>query len=199
MVAYDYSKEPNNPWDLETWDPRAQIEFMRRMRYKFGGTKGNAEARIMQRIAQSNTKGMPPPTTGKKSPYQVIIQKRITVVPGVGTVGVSQPPILGFNQTGTMSDAQRFAMGVVPMTTVFPGTMSSEARCDTAPTGDVSLTLVDANANVLCTISFAAGSTVGTFAWGPPVTVGPGDLLYVNGPSPADLTFAGVNIAFIGQ
>ncbi len=62
MVAYDYSKEPNNPWDIATWDPRAQIEFMRRMRYKFGGTSGHAEARIMQRIAQSDTKGMPPPS-----------------------------------------------------------------------------------------------------------------------------------------
>jgi hypothetical protein len=198
MVAYDYSTEPDNPWDLATWNPRAQIDFMRRMRHKFGGTQGHAEARIMQRIAQSDTKGMPPPT-GKKSPYQVIIQKRITVAPAPGTVGVSQSPILGFNQIGTMSDAQQFTMGVVPMATTFPGTSPSEARCATAPTDDVSLTLVDANANVLCTITFLAGSTVGTFVWGSPTTVEPGDLLYVNGPSPADLTFAGVNIAFIGQ
>src|SRR5665647_3201426 len=60
MVQYDFSKEPDNPWDLATWDPRAQIDFMRRMRYSFGGTSGHAEARIMQRIAQSDTKGMPP-------------------------------------------------------------------------------------------------------------------------------------------
>src|ERR1035437_10090728 len=198
MVAYDYSTETDNPWDLATWNPRAQIDFMRRMRYKFGGTSGHAEARIMQRIAQSDTKGIPPLPSQKKQPYQVIVQKRIIVLPAPGTVGVSQPPILGFNQTGTLSDAQQFAMGIVPMTTVFPGTSPSEARCAIAPTGDVSLTLVTAGNVVVCTISFAAGSTIGTFVWGS-VTVEPGDLLSVIGPSPADLTFAGVNIAFIGQ
>ena len=76
MVAYDYSKEPNNPWDAATWNPSAQIDFMRRTRgaWNFNGT---AEPRIAQRIDQSDTKGIPPKPVTKKPPFQVIVRKAL--------------------------------------------------------------------------------------------------------------------------
>lgn len=192
MVAYDYSKEPNNPWDKATWAPRAQIDFMRRVRLD-NKYNGSAENRIAQRIAQSDTKGIPPRDDAKR-PYQVIIQRRY-----IGAQGsVPATAILDFEQSGTLTDAQQFTLGVVPVASTFPGAMPSTARCDVAPTSDASLTLLLGD-TLVATISFAASSTIGTIVWAAPsIMVGPGDLLYLVAPATADPTLAGVNIAFLG-
>lgn len=199
MVAYDFSAEPNNPWDKATWSPRAQIDFMRRTRASYDYIGGNAEARINQRIAQSDTKGMPPPAD-KKPPFQVIVEKRF-ITTGSASAGAPQAVVLGFGQTGNtlLGAAASFAVGVVPTAAVFPGVQPSEARCQTAPTDTAQLLLVTAEIETICTITFEAGSTVGTFDWASPATiVEPGDLLFVLAPAVSDATFAGINLAFIG-
>ena len=58
MVAYDYSKEPNNPWDAATWNPSAQIDFMRRTRgaWNFNGT---AEPRIARGMDKNQAGSLP--------------------------------------------------------------------------------------------------------------------------------------------
>jgi hypothetical protein len=197
MVAYDFSKEPNNPWDTATWNPRAQIDFIRRTRAAHNYVGGNAEKRIAQRIAQSDTKGIPPRVAPAMPPRTFIIQKRI--ITGAGD-GAPENIRIGFGVTGAVPGGTQWTLPVLTKVIGFPSTTSSEARCDVAPTGTVTVTLTDSDSNILCTVTFASGSTVGTFDWTVPTgyAAQPGDLLYVTVEGANDATFAGLNLAFIG-
>lgn len=198
MVAFDYSKEPSNPWDKADWNPKAQIDFMRRMRAEHR-YDSSGEPRITQRIAQSDTKGIPPKDESKRPPYQVIIQKRFIGSQASTQASVQSVAILNFEQSGILTDSQQFTLGVVPVASTFPGSLPSTARCDVAPTSDALLSLLLGD-TLIATILFAANSTTGIIAWISPSTlVEPGDLLYVIAPYPADPTLAGVNIAFLGK
>jgi len=120
MVAYDYSKEPNNPWDAATWNPSAQIDFMRRTRgaWNFNGT---AEPRIAQRIDQSDTKGIPPKPVTKKPPFQVIVEKRY-LTPQRRDV------VLGFGMSGSVESHTQWTLPVATQRITFPSTTPSDAR-----------------------------------------------------------------------
>src|SRR5579864_1552875 len=194
MVAYDYSKEPNNPWDKATWSPSAQIDFMRRTRaaHKYDGS---GEPRITQRIMQSDTKGIPPKPENKRPPYQVIIQKRFLGAQSSGPATIT----VGFGQIGAVSATERWMLAIASTTTAFPSTVVSEAACGTAPTADTFLQLLNASGTLLCTITFAAGQKVGVLTWAMTrYVVNPGDILYVLAAPTQDATFADVNIAFVG-
>ena len=209
MVAYDYSKEPNNPWDLATWDPQAQIEFMRRMRYKFGGTMGNAEARITQRIAQSDTKGMPPskaPLTNKI--YIIKGRPGPAGKDGTSGSGTAGAPILGFTGEGPFIANERFMLAPTPVAINFPAALASlsSAVALISPTQSSTFVLTaDPNeflANgdaVICSVTFGVGSQIGAFAWGTPVTIPASTALYVIAPPVADPALGGVQILFRGD
>lgn len=192
MVAYDFSKEPNNPWDAAVWNPRAQIDFTRRMRSAW--PDGSAESRITQRIAQSDTKGIPPAADKKKPPFQIIIEKRYLAPP-------TRDVVLGFGMAGAVEALTQWTLPVATQRVTFPSTTPSDARCDVAPTGTVVLTLSDANNVILCAVEFESGQTTGTFTWTPPPNyiLQPGALLYLFVEGPQDATFAGVNVGFVGR
>jgi hypothetical protein len=192
MVQYDYSREENNPWDAATWNPRTQLDFMRRVRAAW--PKANAEDRIRQRIAQSDTHGIPPKKQSTQAPFQVIIQRRYLVPESKDTT-------LGFGLAGPVVPRTQWTLPVLTERVQFPSSTVSDARCDVAPTNDVTLTLSTANNTVLCVVTFPAGSQIGTFAWSVPAGLicQPGDLLYLFANGPNDPTFAGANLAFIGR
>jgi hypothetical protein len=194
MVAYDYSKEPNNPWDAATWNPSAQIDFMRRTRGAWNFNK-TAEARIGQRIAQSDTKGVPPPLIKKKPPFQVIVEKRFI---GSQTPATPVPVTLGFAEIGAMHPGAQFPLAISPQAVTFPSTATpSQAGCLVPPTDNATMTLELPSGEVICTVEFAAGDYFGTFSWASPTVLIPaGTILYVIAGS--DPTLADVSIAFIG-
>ena len=205
MVAYDYSREPDNPWDRATWSPKAQIDFSRRMR-ALHMYDGSAETRILQRIEQSDTKGIPPrPERPQRPPFQVIIQKRVFV-----QTGSSPPPDpgLGFWAAGTLISNGIYTLAVTPLNMQFPGDPTVDldlASCRSAPTGSVALRLMSNpldDTTLICTVSFAAGVKTGTFNYVPtlssPLVIPAGTTLYLVAPVNVDPTFIGISIQFGG-
>jgi len=186
----------SNPWAEDTWSVAAQGSFVKNAIARYGNKLGMARAHAMARQA-GTTIGATRNST--KPPFQVIVQKRFIGSPTPVASQSVNPPVVGFGQIGTIEASQRYTLAVAPFAMKLPGTTPSEAHCDVAPTDDASLTLVNSSSMVLCTITFAAGSTTGTFNWGPQTTINPGDVLYVIGPAVADATLAGVNIAFVGS
>jgi hypothetical protein len=208
MVTYDYSNESNNPWDLATWDSQAQIDFMRRMRYKFGGSKGNAEARITQRIAQSDTKGMPPRAIAPVNKVYIIRGK--PGAPGAPGApgGAASNPILGFTGEGPFIANEQFMLAPTPSGMRFPSALAalSSATCLFAPTADSILTLaLDAveylasGDGVIAQATFNAGSQIGSFTWAPPLSVPASSRLWIVAPAVADPVFGGVQLLFRGD
>jgi len=191
-VTYEFTGP--NPWDKATWDPRAQIEFMRATRADsaYRGDK-HAQDRINQRIAQSDTKGIPPKVE-KKVPFQVIIEKRF--YPATSDIG--EAVTLGFGETGPMHAGNQYPLAISSQVVTFPSaTTPSQSACVVPATGHATVTLEDAHGNIICIVEFAPLMFTGTFDWTSPATTYPaGTILYVV--ADGDPTLSGVTLAFVG-
>jgi len=73
----------------------------------------------------------------------------------------------------------------------------SIAKCGTAPTGSIAFDIL-INGVSKGSINFAASETTATFTWNNKVTLNPGDLVKIVGPSTADVTLADVAITLEG-
>lgn len=191
MVTYE-SPDEINPWAADTWSVTAQGRFLKRMIDRYGPKSGMARAEQFAKEAGSRLGATKPP---REKPFQVIVQRRYLQPPTKDTT-------LGFGMNGLIAAQTQWTLPVVTERVQWPSTVTpSDARCDVAPTNDAILTLSTATNVQICTVTFPAGSTVGTFTWTAPASLicQPGDLLYLFANGPQDDTFAGVNIAFIGR
>jgi hypothetical protein len=77
---------------------------------------------------------------------------------------------------------------------------SSIAEAETAPT-DTAVCTIYRNSDVIGTVTYEAGSTVGVIAstGGDAFTCVTGDVIKITAPSPRDLTFEGVSIVLVGS
>jgi hypothetical protein len=114
---------------------------------------------------------------------------------------------LGFQAVGLFAADQNFPMTISPVSVTFPSAHTGHdvATCTTAPLANTHFILTNDLASylslgthVICTVSFAAGSKVGTFAY-TATTVPKNTVLYVVMAHSADLTFAGVQCLFCGD
>ena len=193
MVAFDFTDE-TNPWSEEHWSLTEQGRYLQRAIAKYGERFGTDKARAF--AAQAGT-ALGAPRPRKQAPFQVIVQRRTIVAPAT-----SQPTtvVLGFSESGAVGGSQEWSLAVAPRNAIFPSSTPSQAVCAVAPTDTVSLYLLSPADVLLCTVTFEAGSMIGTFDWEPNVSVNAGDVPSVLAQaSPVDLTFAGVNIAFVGD
>ncbi len=78
------------------------------------------------------------------------------------------------------------------------GLPGSSAICEVAPTSSVALPILK-NGVSIGSIDYAGSSTTGTFTFGSTVTFNHSDVLEIDGPSPADITFSSPSWAFIGS
>jgi len=131
----------------------------------------------------------------------------------VSRAGASQQTeyyFLGVQANGPFVSQQRVACGIAPAAVTFPSASAassrSVAKAGVAPTSNASLILTDDymsywayGTHVLCTVSFAAGSTTGTFAYGSSTLIAQGTVLYLVWPTTIDATLDYVDILFCGD
>lgn len=132
---------------------------------------------------------------------------------GGGGGGASAPVVfefLGFSAQGTFTSRQQFNMAIAPRKVLLPSASAPLSRniatAGVAPTSNTSFVLVaniagylSTGTGVICTVSFAAGSKTGTFAYGPPYTVAAGQVLGIVMNAVADPTFSQVQTLFVGD
>lgn len=187
MVTYAPrpANEPN-PWAEDTWNLTGQGRFIT----QFG------MARAAQRASEAGTKiGAPRKKAPDRPIVMTIVQKRFFLPAPQPT-----PVTIGFGENDIMGPSEPFQLAVATEAAVFPGSMQSEAFCDTAPMSDASFDLRLPDGTTIANVMFLAGQHIGSVIWLFAATiVNAGDVLTLIAPAESDPTLAGVNLAFVGQ
>lgn len=188
----------SNPWDRDTWNLTQQAQY--EIRY------GRAAAERMARIAGTKIGGLP-----KKGPAPkvYIIQGKRGPKGDPGGTTAALHEFLGFFAPGPFSADENFTMAAAPTAILFPTIQppdQSTARCGVAPTGNTEFYLVQDVAEFLadgstliCTVTFAAGETTGTFVYGSPVEITLDTALFMVCQTVPDDTIRNVQISFCGD
>lgn len=120
------------------------------------------------------------------------------------TGGASIPGVLRFyfasGKNGTYTSSESLFVNPILMTgdEVFPaGLPSSLAECQVAPATSVSC-VITANGTPIGSVDFAMGATAGTFTLASPQSWATDDAWDFLAPNPADASFAGVSVTFVG-
>lgn len=121
-----------------------------------------------------------------------------------GTVGainlVPQPAVLMFSYNNGIPPANEvfFTQYIAGITLVLPINLNgSVAECGVAPTNNYVMSL-EVNGNTIGSITFAAGSTNGTFIMTIQQTIAPGSAVSLVGPAIPDPTFSNPSITIVG-
>lgn len=187
--------EPINPWAPEHWNLTAQAAY----------AKQHGVARASARAADAGTTlGAPRPVTPFANPRIFVIHK------AVQSGNPNRTEYLGFSGTGPFATLERFDLAMSPADIVYPGALAaskSKATAIGAPAADFSFVLTDnlieylANGtHIICTVTFTAGSNVGTFQYAnPPVLVPFGTIPWLVMPPLADPVFVNAQILFVGD
>lgn len=190
----------SNPWSVADWNVTEQGKIVKR--YGEAAALRLANLAGLKRLGETHKK----PAAAKV--YIIQGKKGPKGDPGDSTTSPLHE-FLGFFAPGPFSADESFQLAAAPMAITFPTIQppdQSVARCGVAPTGSTEFYLVqdvaeflDDGSTLVCTVTFAAGETTGTFAYGSPIEITLDTALFMVCQTVPDATIRNVQISFCGD